>query len=126
VGKEDGAKTPKSTPKINIKFRPHPPKVLHIAANVGKLYTNVDVKEMTEEMYEKLTAHMDAEAEKAFGALPHRKYSKRSGYGSLNVTVVGFRRHGRWDFWGQHRAGLIPQRIQFVRRIVTMGDIPAQ
>jgi phosphatidylserine/phosphatidylglycerophosphate/cardiolipin synthase-like enzyme len=24
VGEEDGAKTPKSTPKINIKFRPHP------------------------------------------------------------------------------------------------------
>src|SRR5262249_4966868 len=59
------------------------PKVLHIAANVDNLYTYVDVKEMTEKMYEKLTAHMDAAAEKAFGDRPHRKYSKRSGYGSL-------------------------------------------
>jgi hypothetical protein len=102
------------------------PKVLHIAANIGNLYTNVDQKEMTPEMTAKVTARMNEEAENAFGTSRHRKYSRGSAYGKNNVTVVGFRRGGRWDFWGQGRFGLTIQQVQFVRRIVTMGDIPDQ
>ena len=81
---------------------------------------------MTPEKTAEVTAHRDEEAENAFGTRGHRKYSRGSGYGKDHVTVVGFRRQGRWDFWGQGRSGGTIQQVQFVRRIVTIGDIPDQ
>jgi hypothetical protein len=105
------------------------PKVLHIAADIDHLYGSTFVEDMTEDKTAKVTARMDAAAEKAFGEGRSRKYSKGTGYPTAPYgTAVGFFDDSSncWKFYAQmrHKDGKVTTEPIDERYIVTQGKIP--
>jgi hypothetical protein len=98
------------------------PKVLHIHASQAG-FPDRSLDEMSKESIAKYDTRMDAMANAGFEQLPHRKYSKRSGYPTplVEVTVVGYWKQTMWQFYAQERLRGKKENVTrpVVRQIVT-------
>jgi hypothetical protein len=102
------------------------PKVAHIPARLGGCeFATLGASKvaMSEQAIAEYDRKLDAEADKALGQVPRRKYSKRSGYTTaVNVTVVGYRKPARWEFYGQEQhPGTGGNVTRTIVRQITMG-----
>jgi hypothetical protein len=100
------------------------PKVIHIAAALGGCPSSPSHMILKKEVVE-YNRTMDAIANMAFHGLPHRKYSKRTGYPTAPrfVTVVGYWKQTMWEFYAQEQQvgnDRVTRRV--VRQIVTTNQ----
>jgi hypothetical protein len=101
------------------------PKVAHIAASAAG-YEDRSWDQMGPEATKTAEARLNREAAEAFGGLPHRKYSKRSQYRDATaVTVVGFRKDARWEFYAQQQRYDREERVtRMVMRQIVIAELP--